>query len=837
MRRLSPAPLVTSIVVSGALSTSAGAAPLVQDIDNDHSEDRVELGATGDLVIRTKNDTARVAVGLKSATLSGGLARGIPTIVVRGDKEAVVLQRTGAHWKIVVRTPVGGVGLDADYGVEVAATADGVFRFQTRPELSRCDGKPALLFGERFDGGKFRRLARLPIGIADSALVLVARREEAGGGTVPTPLQYKARFASHQIGAADAGSLGVPTVLDDGKPDTVWREELVASTGEGQFFMYVPRTPGAKAAQIRIVTAAPKDANRPQRIGVVSKRGEWHVDLPADVPKDPPGTAYIVDLPAPVDGCVTVILESTFGPAKGTTQIAELGVYAEGERSGGGEATLAKVIADGGAAATSAARALSTRGAAAAAAIDAELGRAKAGAARRRLVRAAVGVVDPAIAPILARIAAQNEAGGAELVAVIDALGAFGYAQELHDLAVRRDLPVEIRVAAVRGLRPEVDKDRGLLVSLAGIGSNPLRRAVIEMLSSVPVPVLAAAAGTATRPAAAGDLWRAVTRRAHRTADERGEAIAQLTSALATATDYERRYRLVGGLALLGGSDELKALAAWLARLPAGAETAAYKQIAARAIATNPRLEATDLLVTLTHDSDPGVRLAALSAIASATGTTAGAWHGNAGPDGIDRVIVTMLSTDTWPEVRRSAAQVLGKRCMRPGPAAALTSAVTRDPDLSVRGDALAGLVECKAPGTAALLATLWDDGNAPLDLRRRAVDLTSQLGDRALAGKLVGKFTQWRGAALESEAALALAQNAAYAIGAANAPGAAQALLAALDDAAFPEIVAAAATGLGLLGPACPPAARQALEGLRDSDEQQVQIAARRAASICGKR
>jgi hypothetical protein len=833
MRRPAPAPLLVAVT----LSASAAAAPLEVDLDNDKVVDKIELEATGDVVIHTRNDTAKVAVGLKTATLSGGLARGTPTIVARGEKEAVVLQRTGTQWKILVRAPIGGVGLDADYGVDVAATPDGVFRYQTRPGLVRCDSKPALLFGERFDSGSFRKLARLPIGIADSALVLVARRDEAStSGKVPTPLQYKARFASHQIGAADAGSLGVPSELDDGKPDTTWREELVASAGEGQFFTYLPRTPNAKAAQIRIVTALQKDANRPQRIGVVSAHGEWHVDLPSDASKDPPGTAYVVVLPTAADGCVTGILESTFGPPKGTTQLAELSVYAEDERNGGGEAALAKVIADGGDGASSAAKALSTRGAAAAAALDAELLKVKNAAARRRLVWAAVGVTDPAIGPILARIASQKEAEGAELVGVIDAMSRFGYAQELHDLAARRDLPAESRIAAARGLRPQVEKDRDLLVSLAGTGSHELRHAVIDLLSVVPVPVLVAAAGTATEPAAAGDLWRAVTRRAHRTVDERGEAVAQLTTALSTATDYERRYRIVDGLAALGGADILKTLATWLAKLPATAETGAYKQIAARAIATNPRVEATDLLVALTRDTDPGVRLAALSAIASATGTTLGAWHGNAGPDGIDRVIVTMLSSDTWPEVRRSAAQVLGQRCTRPGPAAALGDAVMRDSDLTVQSDALAGLVECKATGTAALLAKLWDDGNAPLDLRRRAVDLTSQLGDHALAAKLVGKFTQWRGAAIESEAALALAQNAAYSIGAAGAPGAAEALSTALEDSAFPEIVAAAATGLGLLGPACPLTARKKLEGLRDSDEQQVQIAARRAAIICGK-
>jgi len=840
MRRLSPTPLLVLATLAGPAG-AAPVTPLRADVDGDGGADNVELDANGDLSIQTARGTAKVAVGLKQATLSSAIARGTPTIVVRGATEAVVIQLAGSQWKVLVKTPVGGIGLDADYGVDIAATTDGVFRFPTRPRLLRCDDRPALAFGERYDSGKFRRLARLPIGIAESAPVLAARRDgsaltRSDGSKAPDALAYKARFASHQVGAADAGSLGVPSELDDGAPSTVWREELVASAGEGQFFTYLPRVPGAKAAQIRIVTAAQKDANRPQRIGLVSKAGSWHIELPSDASKDPPGTAYVVDLSTPVDGCVTVVLESTFGPDKGTTQLAELAVYADGERNGGGEAAAAAAIAAGADGAKAAAKALSTRGAAAAAALDAELGRAKDAAARRRLVLAAVGVTDPAIAPILARIAAQNEADGAELISVIEALSTFGYAQELHDLAARRDLPEEIRIAAAGGLRPQIAKDRDLLVTLAGDGGNRLRRAVIDQLSTVSVPVLAGAATTATQATAAGDLWRAVTRRAHHTQVERDEAVAQLTKALPASVDYERRYRIVDGLAALGPAEVLKALAAWLKGLPADAETGAYKQIAARAIATNPRTEATDLLITLTRDHDPGVRLAALSAISSATGTTAGAWHGNAGPDGIDRVIVTMLSSDTWPEVRRSAAQVLGDRCSRPGPAAALTTAVARDTDLNVQGDALAGLVQCKATGTAALLAKLWDDGKAPLEVRRRAVDLTSQVGDRALAGKLVGKFTQWRGAAIESEAALALAQSAAYAIGAANAPGAADALIAALDDSAFPEIVGAAATGLGLLGPACPPAAQKKLESLRDSEEQQVQIASRPPASVRGK-
>jgi len=130
----------------------------------------------------------------------------------------------------------------------------------------------------------------------------------------------------------------------------------------------------------------------------------------------------------------------------------------------------------------------------------------------------------------------------------------------------------------------------------------------------------------------------------------------------------------------------------------------------------------------------------------------------------------------------------------------------------------------------------LWDDGKAPLELRQRAVDLAVVLGDRAVAQKLVAKYMRWRSAAIESETALVLVQNAAFAIGRLRAPGAAEALAAALDDNAFPEIVASAAAGLGLLGPACPTSVRPKLKILASSDEQQVQIAASRAVEVCGK-
>jgi hypothetical protein len=773
--------------------------------------------------VRIDGNTVNISV--TKGTVQTAVVRGVPTVVVQGDQSAVVVQQVGGVWKQIAREKID-TGLDADFTYVAEPRADGVYLYQQRIGSQRCDKVPGMAFGRFLDGGMFRRMSRLPTGIPDNAQVISAKPD-------PDPAReggiYRARFASHQPGASNIGELQMPVDLDDGKPQTTWREELQSSDGEGQYFNYVPRVAAAKATQIRIVTG-PKGSNRPQRIGVGTADGAWHID----VPDGGPGSAFVADLPTPVSGCVTLVLESTYGPDKGTTQIGELVVYAEGERTEGSESALAHAVAEGGDVRV-ASQELARRGAAGVKAIEDELAKTKDHNARSRLFSALVGIKDPSAGPLLARAVSERELQGSELVTAISALAGLGQGQVLHDIAAKGGTPIDARVAAVRALRPPAERD--LLVSLAGIGPREVRQATIEALMGLDVATLAAAAQAAAKPNASGDLWRAVTRRARAHTDERPAALTAMTSAITQSNDYERRYRLVDGIAALGDVTALKSLTALLKQLPADdAEAIAFKQIAARAVAVNPRPDAFDLIVALVGDRDAGVRLAALSALAGASGGSEGAWHGAVGADGIDRVLTTSLYTDTWPEVRRFAAQMLGDRCVRPGPAAALKDSLARDHDLNVRGDALTALVQCKAGGSAALLAKLWDDTKAPLELRRRAVDLTVSLADMTLGTKLVGKFTQWRGAALESEQALALAQNAAYAIGQLNPPGAAAALSAALDDAAFPEIVAAAATGLGLLGPACPATAVPKLKALADSDEQQIAAAARRAAAQCGK-
>ncbi|MFT3700581.1 MAG: hypothetical protein QM831_45980 [Kofleriaceae bacterium] len=596
----------------------------------------------------------------------------------------------------------------------------------------------------------------------------------------------------------------------------MWKEEL-STIGEGQFFTFEPRTAAAHAAQVRIAGA--KGTLHAKRVAVVTAHAAWHVDLAdTDAPQ-------IFDLPKPVDGCVSVVIESAYGA--GQLAFGEMSVYGDGERKAGGEEALAKAIADGGDV-SAATQALARRGAAATAALDAELQKAQGIAARTRLVRALAQMPDPSAGPLLAHAIGKDQVEDANLDEVLASLGTLGFATELHGIV--KQVPPAHRPVAIHALVIAMQKkfDPALLLDLAGDGDRDQRRAAIDGLAHAPAAVLIDAAKAAPTNEAAGDLWRA----AIRTHDP--AVLPALVAALPAATDYERRYRIAGGIAELGDRAALEQLGTWLVALPDDGARAAYAQVIAAAIGKSARPEALPLLLEILREHEAGARHAALTALGATESGPAGPWHAATHADAIDRVIQTELAADLWPEVRARAAEMLGARCMRPGPAKSLNDALHRDPNLTVRNDSLSALVECHAPGVAEILARTWDNKKQPVPLRQLAVDLTANLGDRALGQKLVGKFEQWRGAALESEDALALAQNAAYAIGRLNAPGAGDALLTALGDSAFPELVAAAATGLGLMGAQCPAAAKPKLRELAHSDDPQIQVAASHASAQC---
>jgi hypothetical protein len=810
------------------LSSTAAAAPvakLSEDLDGDGKPEAIELGADGQLKIAA----AQIKIAtqpITKATLAvarGGNVQLVIDVTTAAGREAIVLDKSRG-WRAVVRFPLGGVGLDREFSIEVAGGSAGVIRYQARSDIRRCDGKPAYLFAERLDGTAWKKLDKLPIDAPPNLASITARLDPA---TTGAPLLYQARSASHQLGATDAGGLAIPRELDDGRTDTGWREELT-SAGEGQFFTFQPRVASARAQQLRIVPGSPgsRTVNRPRAVIVVGAQGAVRVEIPEGA-SDPRGSAYIADLPQPIAGCTTVILESAYGRPNGQTAIAELGIYAEGERTGGGEALLARVVSEGKGDTTGAAAALAKRGAPAAMAIDAELARTRDAGARRRLVGALVKIKDPAAVTSLLRAASDGWVRDKDLLDVIDALAANGQIQALRDLAGKSGLAVEIRVAAASRILPNA-AGMAALVELAGEGPRPVRHAVIEQLALGPVVPLIEAATISTAAPKSGDLWRAATRHARTSSADRPAVVTAMLAALPTTGDYERRYRLVDGLAAYGDAPTLATLETFVRGLPRGAETSALRQVAVRSLAATPRADGTRFVLAFALDLDPGVRLAALSALASADmdGTT---------PDAIDRLLTNRLAKDHWPEIRRRAAAALGARCQRVAPARALVDAVQQDRDFDVRGDSLTALVQCNAAGVRDLLAKTWDDPKMPPPIRSRAIDLVVALGDRPLAATLVARYQRWRGQAITSSEALELAQHAAAVLGRMNPPGAAAALTDALDDSAFPEIVSSAALALGALGRACPNSAKAKLQTLARSEDRSASVA-RRAAAQCGK-
>src|SRR6185369_1675538 len=106
--------------------------------------------------------------------------QGVPLAVVElggaTTSEAIVLERGARGLSQLVRLPVGGSGLDHEYGYDHEIDDKGIYKVQTRSGFTRCDGKPAYLFAEAYNRatGKFQRVARVPTMVPDAAPVIAA---------------------------------------------------------------------------------------------------------------------------------------------------------------------------------------------------------------------------------------------------------------------------------------------------------------------------------------------------------------------------------------------------------------------------------------------------------------------------------------------------------------------------------------------------------------------------------------------------------------------------------------------------------------------------------------
>ena len=828
---------------------------------------------------------------LTAAALGGERLIALEVQVGRG-LELWVGRATASGFAELARLPLGPQGGDGEYGAGAELTARGLVRWQTRPELVRCDGAAPRLFAERWDPASRRwgaaEASEVPASGEGAAVVAVAPAAAAPSATSPAPAVrvsdvFRARTATSQRGAVRADELAIPSELDDGDVETAWRlggghqgepRGEGRSEGRGEVLGYRARLAAAVARRLRVVpgdassAAALRAAARPARLWLVGKRQRFSVALPDPVATGAAlGTAYLVTLPQPIEGCLSVVIDSVYPGASGAARplaISELSVETDLEEQSGGTAALATAVARGGDEGPRAAAILARRGAAATAALLAELAQTRDVARKRRLARALAQLSEPEIGPALVAALRDGWIDEPDLAEALEALARIGAHEGLAEIATSSQAAPAARVAAATKLALAASPRQ---LALAGSGSREVRKAMIFGLEHLPTAELLAAAERADSAAAAGDLWRAAVRAAVRgSAAQRRALAAALVPQLASAADYERRYRLATGLVELAAHDgDAAAVALVLAQLapvapvaaaaaspsaapaasaapvvPAAAERAALRQAVAALLARLARPELTAAVDQLARDPDAGVRLAVLRATtATATATAA-----------LDAPLAAALAADRWPELRRAAAAALAQRCQRPEPAAALIRSVDSDADVDVRQDALVALVTCRAAGIGERLVRTWESGKLPLPLRSRALTLAVMLGEPRLAEPMIRALSRWRSEAFSDESALRLAVLAAASLGrlggSQGSPGGAQgsqqgnqqiaaALLSTLEDSAYPELVAAAATGLGALGPACPAAARAKLQPLTRSDERSISLAARRALGRCG--
>jgi HEAT repeat protein len=854
---------VLALLLLGALGRGAAADPLTTleaELDGDGRPDLVRLAGDGGLELqlssgpRPGSPALRPHAGarpLRRARLSAARAPGLGAIVVaaganaaRAEQAVALRLGNGALLEELWRGPVGPHGPDGEHTVVVEATPWGLIRYQQRPGVERCDGAPAQLFAERFDPER-RQFAPAAAALrAPPQLPLLRARPAAAGRREQLEAAlFRASAASSQAGAQSATDLAPPRELDDRQPETLWREGRTGF-GRGEFVTAVSVYGEVSVRALRLTLPGPAAGlNRLRRaLLLLGPEHAFRLDLGAGARAG--GASLWIELPAPVRSrCATLAIEEVepargVPPGSGTTAIAELAVLTEIDLAAeGADAVLAARIAAGASDADRARVVLASRGDRAARALHQTLGRAALDDAARLRLRLALSDVtsagvaaDPASAAELVAGLRMDAASAADRQALARGLREPAATDALAGLARDPEAAEETRALAMSLLARMPGTEAGVaLRASAGQGSRALRRELALAVATRPsaeMPALLeaiAAARDAGALAAEADLWRAIGLAARRTpAADKKLAATALAQRLASAGDYELRYRLLEAAGPLDEASALAAAGAAIGDRSPGPRATALRRVAVTALGKSSQRDATEQLRAALADPDPGVRHAALVALGERDGGAA------------EAAILGRLRDERWPRLRLAAAAALGRQCHSRAVLRGLEETVWRDPDTEVRRTGLAALADCRPPQAVALLLRLVRHPGQPRGVRTQAARLLGQHAGPGRTGELAALLAELRQAAGDHRDTAEVAATLALALGELRHRSAIEALLAAAADATFVEIQAAAVTALGRH---CPAAATPLLARLRGSSEPAVAMAARSAATTCARR
>jgi hypothetical protein len=219
--------LVVALTFAPAIAGAAPAAELIADVDRDGAPDVLRIDAPGWLTMVSRSGATKVVMFGRSGPLTDArlsfAATPTPTVVASaqlgGAWEAIALAAGPSGLTELWRGPVGPAGDDDEYELVVEARPDGLWRFQTRADLRRCDGAAIELFPERWDP-RARRFA--PAAMPVPTPPAEAPTVTATPAALAPVAWFRPSATSRATGATDAGMLVAPRALADGDPATAW---------------------------------------------------------------------------------------------------------------------------------------------------------------------------------------------------------------------------------------------------------------------------------------------------------------------------------------------------------------------------------------------------------------------------------------------------------------------------------------------------------------------------------------------------------------------------------------------------------------------------------------
>lgn len=791
------------------------------DADGDGKPDTLTLRGDGTLQIEWAGRAASTlrfgpAASLKRpaelqflATATGRYILARASEVGRGgalQPRALAAQVRGQGATVAFLGPVGPIGRDGEYTVDLALSPAGLLRYQTTPSVRRCDGE-ARLFVERYaDGSGFvpyseATLAPAAAGATAEPAAMSVSETAPADFVAPAIGIYRWIAASAAAHITRADQLGPPRELEDDSPLSAWAPP--APQLRGAFVTAQADGTGHSPRAIRLRAASGRPL--PSRVLLILGAQRRFVATLGQA-----ATQWLV-LPAGVaSDCVSLVLEAGANDAA----IGDAVIYSELDGPGGLAAIAAQVAGSEGSLGEGAQRTL--------------LLRARRDAGGRKQVLAAVatalqnaangkpeglrrlddlllqlaeadapaggtGASSPpapdSLDALLTQVLARRLAGPAGQSPSDDLASAFLRSLASYPRVGTRLLARISEDAALRGelrgqalaLWAALGRDRdpqgtasyvlsrlGDAQAQAGLATGWL--AALTAVLSCPAPndavltaVLAAFDSTraAMTPSPAGSPDAAALSRLTLLLSGVSQAFARCPDSPRTAQVAERlaaawpvapedsaaplsnpafalRYRVLQALERL--AQDTPAVQSVLGRAAALTAEPVLRQLASRLrvrLQNSAAGSTTDRLAGL-RDPDAGVRLATLSALS--VGDRPARTAGLPLNQGELALLDSTLLRDSWPKVRRAAAEARAGQCREasggaaPSRVEALRTALA-DRDVELQRRALAAIARCEGAAAVDVFVQVAENTEAKAGLRGQACALLARhaLGASAL--------------------------------------------------------------------------------------------------------